>query len=100
MRGALQRITKPREQVGPVDVLTKRLADHPAGVLQQFDGAGLGLALLGTRLLAGLLYGVGTTDLLTFVVVPVLLLATTLAACALPALRAARLEPIVALREE
>ncbi|MFW6201631.1 MAG: ABC transporter permease [Gemmatimonadota bacterium] len=61
---------------------------------------GLGLALVGTRTLRGLLYGVEPHDPLTLTGVALLLLAATGAACLLPARRAARIPPAIALREE
>jgi putative ABC transport system permease protein len=67
-------------------------------------GAGVGLgvlgALAGTRLLSSLLYGVSPTDPLTFVAVGALLFAAALLASLLPARRATRLDPNVALRAE
>lgn len=61
---------------------------------------GLAAAAAGTRLLAGVLYGVGPLDPLTFAAVPIVLGATALVASAIPALRAARLDPLVALRRD
>jgi putative ABC transport system permease protein len=58
---------------------------------------GLAGAFALTRLLASLLFGVGTTDPATFVWIPVLLAAVSFLACYLPARRAARLDPIKAL---
>jgi predicted permease len=61
---------------------------------------GLALALLATRLLAGFLYGVSPFDPLTYGVVPLFLCGVASAACALPAWRAARVDPVVALRRD
>jgi len=66
--------------------------------------AGVAIGLLGafaiTRLMRGLLFGVGATDPLTFIGIAVLLSAVALAASYLPALRAARVDPIISLRYE
>jgi ABC-type lipoprotein release transport system permease subunit len=48
--------------------------------------------------LSGLLFGVGARDPLTFVVVPATLFIVALAACVIPARRATRVEPVIALR--
>jgi len=61
---------------------------------------GLAGALAATRFLTGLLYGVGTTDVATLVTVPLVLLAVALVATILPAARATRVDPVVALRSE
>ena len=62
--------------------------------------AGLGVALWLTRLIKSLLFGVASNDLSTFVAVSVLVALVALAACAIPARRAMRVDPIVALRYE
>jgi predicted permease len=70
------------------------------GVKRTIVGIGVGLlaALAASRTLQGLLYGVGATDPLTYGGVIVVLVAVALAASFLPAWRAARLDPLVALR--
>jgi predicted permease len=68
--------------------------------------AGIGVAvgtvgaLAATRSLGSFLYGVGSLDPLTFAAVPLFLALVALAASAIPAMRATRIDPAVALREE
>jgi predicted permease len=66
-----------------------------AGIL-----AGLVGAVLLTRVMAGLLFGISATDLATFSAVPLILAAVALVASYIPARRATRVDPVVALRDE
>ncbi len=70
------------------------------GVKITFLGVAIGLAatLAVARLMASLLYGVSATDLLTYAGVTVLLTIVALAASFIPALRATRVDPVIALR--
>ncbi|HTE45815.1 MAG TPA: ABC transporter permease [Gemmatimonadaceae bacterium] len=70
----------------------------------ELTAAGIVAGILGavalTRVMASLLFGVSTTDVMTFSVVPIILIVTAMLATYIPALRATRVDPTVALREE
>ncbi|HMY75158.1 MAG TPA: FtsX-like permease family protein, partial [Blastocatellia bacterium] len=72
------------------------------GLLPALIGAAIGLAGAWalTRLMSGLLFEISATDPLTFACVALLLLSVALLACYLPAKRAAKVDPMVALRCE
>ena len=83
----------------PRDVLSLVLRK---GLVLTLTGVAIGLAasLALTRLMQNLLFGVGAFDPLTFAAGTLVLIVVALAACAMPARRAAKVEPLVALRYE
>src|SRR5215471_2429489 len=72
------------------------------GIVLAVSGAAVGVvAAFGVaRLLRSLLFGIGTTDSVTFLAIPLLLLMIALAASLIPALRASRIDPAESLRHE
>ena len=100
-------ISQRRQEIG----IRMTLGAQPAHVLRmvlgsgmKLAGAGIMLGLLGsfavTRWMRTMLYEVSPTDPVTFATVAALLVAVSAAACLLPAWRAARVDPLVALRYE
>lgn len=84
---------------GPRDVL---LAVAGQGMALSIAGTALGAAaaLALTRVVSTLLFGIAATDPATFVTASLLLLLVALAACYVPARRAMKIDPILALRED
>jgi putative ABC transport system permease protein len=87
------------------------LGAQPSNILRLVLGEGMSLALIGvaagllgsfavTRAISGMLYRVSATDPITFVVISLLLTGVALAASFIPARRAMRVDPMVALRHE
>jgi predicted permease len=100
-------VTQGTHDIGVLVALGARPGNIVGLVVRQGMGlagvgivVGLACALALTRVMSSLLFGVSTTDLATFAAVPTLLAVVALAATAIPAWRATRVDPMVALREE
>jgi putative ABC transport system permease protein len=100
-------VTQRTQEIGIRMALGAQMHD----VVNMVMKGGLMLALLGvflglagayalTRLMGSLLFAVAPTDATTFITVSISLLAVALLACYLPARRAAKVDPLVALRYE
>jgi predicted permease len=106
--GVLSYSTAQRtREIGVRSALGARRADVIALVVRQAMtmtaagvAAGLAAAFVLAESLSTLVYGISTRDALSFAVVPAVLIVVSIAACAAPAWRAARIDPLLALRTE
>ena len=100
-------VTQRTQEIGIRIALGARTSD----VLRLIVGRGMMLALIGivvgllaslalTRLMEGILFGVSPTDSQTFAVIALLLSGVALLACCIPARRATKVDPLVALRHQ
>jgi putative ABC transport system permease protein len=100
-------VTQRRREIG----IRMALGARTASVLGMVAGMGMRLTLIGlalgmalslvaSRVMTGLLYGVSTLDLTTFVGMPILLACVSMIACLIPAWRAARIDPLKSLRQD
>jgi len=100
-------VTQSTHDIGVLVALGARPGNIISLVVRQgmqLAGVGIAVGVVGatgvTRVMNRLLFGVSTTDALTFATVPALLAAVAFAATVIPAWRATRVDPMVALREE
>jgi putative ABC transport system permease protein len=87
------------------------LGARACDVLKLVTGEGMALAIIGvalglmaalalTRVMEGLLFGVSATDPLTYMIIALLLMFVALLACYIPARRATKVDPLIALKSE
>jgi macrolide transport system ATP-binding/permease protein len=98
-------VSQRRQEIGIRMALGARAIDVwrmvlKHGVVMTTIGMGIGLicAIALSRVVASLLYGVSATDFFTFVLVSLLLAAVAMAACFIPARRATKVDPVIAIK--
>jgi predicted permease len=99
-------VTQRQREIGIRIALGAKFGDVTGMVLRDVAtvaaigvGAGVAAALAFSRVMTSVLYGVGVYDAITFVSVPVVIATVALVAGAVPAIRAARVDPVVAMRD-
>jgi predicted lysophospholipase L1 biosynthesis ABC-type transport system permease subunit len=98
-------VAQRTREIGVRSALGAQAHDIVALVLRQalwIVGAGVAIgvavALAGVRVLSAFLYGISPHDALTFIAVPIVIVAVAAVACLVPARRAAKVDPLTALR--
>ena len=99
-------VTQRQREIGIRIALGAKFGDVTGMVLRDVAtvaaigvGTGVAGALAFSRVMTSVLYGIGVYDAVTFITVPVVIAVVALAAGAVPAIRAARVDPLVAMRD-